>query len=103
MKTGKIFKMLLLLVLLAVAAPSVSVASTTTPIAMSSPEEQVARLQNRLDEINAMDKKSLTREQKKALRVEVRTIKKEMAAVSGGVYLSIGAIIIIALLLILLL
>ena len=40
---------------------------------------------------------------KKALRREVREIKKELAAVGGGVYLSIGAIILIALLLILLL
>ena len=50
-----------------------------------------------------MDKHTLSRSEKKVLRREVREIKKELAAISGGVYLSIGAIILIALLLILLL
>jgi hypothetical protein len=36
------------------------------------------------------------------LRGEVKQIKKEMKALSGGVYISIGALILIALLLILL-
>jgi hypothetical protein len=37
------------------------------------------------------------------LRKEVKTIKKELAQANGGVYLSVGAVIIIILLLILLL
>jgi hypothetical protein len=60
-------------------------------------------LQHRLEEIKTIDKKTLSNDDKKALRREVREIKKELAAISGGVYLSIGAIILIALLLILLL
>lgn len=57
----------------------------------------------RLVEIKAMDMASLNASEKKALRNEVRTIKRELKATSGGVYLSVGAIIIIVLLLILLL
>lgn len=103
MKTSKIFKMFMLIVVLAIASPAVSIASTPTDPAMANREEQLGRMQNRLEEIRSMDIKKMSREEKKALRTEVRTIKKEMAAVSGGVYLSIGAILIIALLLILLL
>ena len=64
---------------------------------------QAGFLQNRLNEIKALDKSALTHAEKKSLRKEVREIKKELAAVSGGVYLSVGAILLIALLLILLL
>jgi hypothetical protein len=103
MKTSKLFKTLLLIMLMAVAAPSFSNTNTPTAVSSENPEAYAKSLENRLEEIRAMDTKKLSREEKKALRVEVRTIKKEMAAVSGGVYLSVGAIIIIALLLILLL
>jgi hypothetical protein len=60
------------------------------------------QLMNRLEEIKAIDKKQLSKVEKKALRGEVRAIKKELAAVGGGVYLSVGAIILIVLLIILL-
>lgn len=58
---------------------------------------------SRLEEIKAMDKSNMSSSEKKTLRKEVRTIKKSLAELSGGVYLSVGAIIIIVLLLILLL
>ena len=54
----------------------------------------------RLQEIKAMDKSSLTASEKRVLRKEVRALKHEMKV--EGVYLSIGAIIIIILLLVLL-
>ena len=53
--------------------------------------------------IDAMDKSELSAPEKKELRKEVRSIKKELRDISGGVYLSVGAVIIIILLLILLL
>ncbi|MEP7263397.1 MAG: hypothetical protein ABI772_02810 [Bacteroidota bacterium] len=59
-------------------------------------------LTNRLEEINNMDKSELKPHEKKELRSEVKSIRKKMAETSGGVYLSVGAIIIIILLLILL-
>ncbi len=57
----------------------------------------------RLDEINALDKSHMSSSEKRQLRKEVRSIKKSYNQVNGGVYLSVGAIIIIVLLLILLL
>lgn len=60
-------------------------------------------LVSRLEEIKAMDKSNMSSSEKKALRKEVRSIKSNLADLNGGVYLSVGAIIIIVLLLILLL
>lgn len=73
-------------------------------IEMTAEQTQQAQvMMNRLEEIKAMDKSEMTRVEKKALRKEVKTIKAAMAGLNGGVYLSVGAIIIIVLLLILLL
>lgn len=65
--------------------------------------ERAKVLNDRLIEINEMDKSNLTAVERRELRKEVRAIKEELAQISGGVYLSIGAIIIVLLLLILLL
>ena len=64
--------------------------------------EEIEAMLNRLEEIKAMDIASMTKIQKKELRKEVRAIKQELRAVSG-IYISIGALIIIILLLILIL
>lgn len=64
--------------------------------------ERAQTLTARLYEIRDMDKSQLTVGEKQELRKEVRSIKKEMKHI-GGIYLSVGAIIIIILLLILLL
>ncbi len=60
-------------------------------------------LNDRLLEIKKMDKSNLSAAERKELRTEVKTIKEELQQLSGGIYLSIGAIIVILLLLILLL
>ncbi|MFN3490348.1 MAG: hypothetical protein ACK4YV_14505, partial [Emticicia sp.] len=60
-------------------------------------------LLNRLDEIKAMDKTTLSFQEKRQLRKEVRTLKTNLEALNNGIYLSVGAIIVIALLLILIL
>jgi predicted PurR-regulated permease PerM len=57
----------------------------------------------RLNEIKGMDISKLKSEEKQQLRKEVKSLKHQLKAVSGGVYLSAGALIIIILLLILLL
>lgn len=64
---------------------------------------QLERIKSRVEEIRDMDKSNLTQSERKALRSELREMKKQARAVSGGVYLSVGAIIIIILLLILIL
>jgi peptidoglycan hydrolase CwlO-like protein len=103
MKTSKIFRVILLVGVLAVSVfPTTTFAKSNAPI-VENKEQRIAELQKRLDEIHAMNTKEMTRQQKRVLRTEVKEIKKEMEGISGGVYLSVGAIIIIALLLILLL
>lgn len=87
-------------------APAVQ-ATTATPVPVTATTTnpappEVQRLLDRLDEIKAMDKSNLTRDEKKALRKEVRATKKQLAAVSGGVYISAGALILILILLVIL-
>ena len=57
----------------------------------------------RLNEINAMDMSKLKSSEKKEMRKEVRSIKRELREVSGGIYLSVGVIILIVILLVVLL
>jgi glutaredoxin 2 len=83
-------------------------ASEKNPIAVvgDNPKEipaDVKVMLNRLDEIKKIDKSSLKSLEKKALRKEVRDIKANLRASGNGVYLSIGAILLIVLLLIILL
>lgn len=66
-------------------------------------EPRAQQLLLRLENIRDMNKSELTNSEKRNLRKEVKGIKKEMKVLSGGVYLSVGAIIIVILLLILLL
>lgn len=64
---------------------------------------KVKALEVRLNEINDMDKSDLKAAEKRELRKEVRSIKKQVSEIGGGVYISVGAIIIILLLVIILL
>ncbi|MDO8367081.1 MAG: hypothetical protein Q7T20_09805 [Saprospiraceae bacterium] len=57
----------------------------------------------RLNEIKATDKSTLSASERRDLRKESRSIKREIKQSSGGVYLSVGAIILIVVLLIILL
>jgi hypothetical protein len=57
----------------------------------------------RLNEIKAMDMSKMNPSEKKEMRKEVRSIKRELREVSGGVYLSVGVIILIVILLVVLL
>lgn len=103
MRVKKILQAAAFLLFLAVSLP-VSASETepvSSPAKTESPRAQ--QLLQRLEDIKGMDKSELTRTEKKDLRKEVKGIKKEMKAMKGGVYLSIGAIIIIILLLILIL
>lgn len=67
-------------------------------------EEQKVRLieiQERVDEIKAMDFSTMDKEEKKDVRMELKEMKEEAKRAGGGVYISVGAIIIILLILIL--
>jgi len=71
---------------------------------MSEEQKQalIEQLKERVEEIKAMDKTQLTKQERKELRTELKDMKKESRAVTG-VYISIGALIIIILLLIIIL
>lgn len=57
----------------------------------------------RLNEINALDKSNLKPSEKRSLRKETRSINHQLRQANGGIYISVGAAIIIVLLLIILL
>ena len=77
------------------------------PIEKTSNDSHAQQLMNRLIEIRDMDKSNLTAAEKKALKQEVKEMRREYRhdhdRGSRGIYLSVGAIIIIILLLILIL
>jgi hypothetical protein len=64
---------------------------------------EVKALELRLNEINAMDKSKMKSAEKKILRKEVKSINHKMHDISGGVYISAGALIVILILIIVLL
>jgi hypothetical protein len=71
-------------------------------------EEEIAvrmnQMTKRVEEIKSMDRSLLSKQERKELRKELREMNKAAKAMGqGGVYLSVGAIIIIILLLILIL
>jgi len=61
---------------------------------------QAQKLINRLEEIKTMDKSTLSRDEKKELRKEVRSTEKSLREIGGGIYISVGAAILIIVLLI---
>lgn len=103
----KITTILMILTLSLIVVPSTTFGKTIEPTSIpATPKEVPAEVRimlNRLEEIKKIDKSTLSRIEKKELRNEVKTIKKSLRASGNGVYLSIGAIILIVLLLILLL
>ena len=105
MKTLKRFQKTIILLVLAVILPiqSNAMVSDTPTNDKAISEESASKMIHRLEEIKAMDRSNMNRETKRMLRKEVKSIKKELATSGRGVYLSVGAIIIIVLLLILIL
>ncbi len=75
---------------------------TPTSVVATVPAEVTAAI-NRLNEIKDMDKSNLSGAEKRELRKEVRSLKREVRSNNRGIYLSLGAAIIIVLLLILIL
>ena len=79
-----------------------SSALPTTPLTteQKAANPRLQELTQRLEQIQAMDKSQMSASERKALRKETRQIKK---AVSGGVYVSAGALIVLLIILILVL
>lgn len=76
-------------------------------IARMTEEEKNARIavmKSRVEEIRDMDRSTLSRAERKALRHELRDLNKEAKAMGrGGIYISLTGILIIILILILVL
>lgn len=110
MKIRSGFFMLLLMVVttFAEAAPnSTDPIRTKKEVAAMTPAEKEARVAaiiKRVEEIKAMDRSKLSSSERKELRKELRSLNKEAKIFGrGGIYLSVGAILVIILLLILIL
>jgi hypothetical protein len=103
MTAKNVLKIVSLSLFIAIASPASSAMVVPESGAAKTESGRAEVLMQRLEVIKGMDKSDMSRLEKKGLRKEVRAIKKEMKVISGGVYLSVGAIIIVILLLILLL
>lgn len=105
MKKSVVISMMLLLTALTApyktSAAKIENEKTITTANREKEKNQANILLSRLNEINNMDNTNLSGPDKKARRKEVRSIKKQLSELNGGVYLSVGALIIIILLLIL--
>ncbi|MET4081497.1 putative PurR-regulated permease PerM [Pedobacter sp. UYP30] len=83
---------------LGISANSVSAAEKASKHPTELTTEQQAKLDKittRVEEIREMDKSQLSRTEKRELRKELKEMKNQARAMSGGIYLSVGAIIII--------
>lgn len=107
-KTKTFSCILLLLVAFTFGNTSKASASTSDKPVKELTEQEIsirmAEMTNRVEEIKKMDRSTLTKQEKKELRKELKEMNKAAKAMGhGGVYLSVGGIIIIILLLILIL
>ncbi len=80
-----------------------AVPKVPNPIEVNADSVKIVVLTERLEEINKIDKSLLSRKERKALRKEIKSIDKQLRQANGGIYVSVGAAIIIVLLLIILL
>jgi hypothetical protein len=104
MKKLSLYAMILLVSLSSFSSPIFAAKKNSkTPTETKAVQAEVAKLVTRLETIRAMDKSTLDRSEKRVLRKEVRAIKSELKDKRHGVYVSVGAFIIIILLLVILL
>lgn len=92
-----------ILSLLIVLGQSFSSQAASVPSDSTRDAAVASQMMIRLNEIQAMDKTSLSPAEKKDLTKELMKMKKQADGLDNKVYLSVGAIIIIILLLILIL
>lgn len=108
MKAINFLKVLVLAMFISLAVPSVTHAAadvTANSIVKDTTgsAEVYSKLVTRLSEIQSMDKSSLTKQEKRSLKSELKDMKKAADGLDSKVYISIGGIIIAILLLILIL
>lgn len=62
---------------------------------------RLVEMEERLEEIKSMDFKSMSKDEIKSVRSEMKEMKEEAKRAGNGIYISVGAIIIILLILLL--
>jgi hypothetical protein len=96
--------LLFALVLMLLSSTSFAKPHAKAVVLTAEQQARIVQIDARVHEIKAMDFSALSRQERKALRKEVIELKKEAGGIAtGGVYLSVAAIIIILLVLILIL
>jgi hypothetical protein len=63
--------------------------------------ERLSEMESRVNEIKAMDFREISKDERKEIREELKSMKAEARENGNGIYLSVGAIIVILLILIL--
>ena len=92
------------LTLIPLQSNAATIAKTSSSVPAKPAEAAEAKtLELRLNEINAMNKSELKSAEKKSLRKEVKSINLRLREIGGGVYISVGALILIVILLVILL
>ncbi len=83
---------------------NIATANEKSDKAMTTQQQaQLEQLTGRVEQIRSMDKSNLNRQEKRALRSELREMKKNANAISnGGIYLSVTALLVIIVLLLIL-
>lgn len=101
MRSKKFISALLFAMTLTLMVPAFANNNPVVPTNETPKEVLAKQIKTRLMEIKTMDKSDMTKAEKKELKKEVKDLRAQ--ARSQGIYLSVGAIIIVILLLILIL
>lgn len=65
-------------------------------------QARLTEIEARVEEIKEMDFSEMTKSERKSVKTELKSLNKEAKQIGGGVYISVGAIIIILLVILLL-
>ncbi len=76
---------------------------TTNIVDNAKEPTEINGMQLKLNAVNAIDNANITFTERKSLKTEIRSMKQSLSEMGGGIYLSVGAIILIIILLIILL
>jgi len=99
-KSIVLFSLLLICSTTSVFAVNVTYSDTAT-VANRFENANTIELTQNLNKLQAVDKSKLNFSQKQSLKKEIRSNKKSLANSGGGVYISVGALLLVILLLIL--
>ncbi|MEO6188483.1 MAG: hypothetical protein ABIO82_02225 [Ginsengibacter sp.] len=104
MKQSKLFSILFLVIVSFVAYPTLAINLVSPLVSQNANAVNPAEsAMGRINEIRSMDKSTLSSAEKKELRKELRKLKKDNGEKRNGIYLSVGALVVIGILLLLLL